>query len=316
MEERIIAIVPARGGSKGISRKNVRMLAGKPLIAHIVETASSSEYFERIIVSSEDSEILETAKRFGAETIRRPKRLSADDVPLDPVIYHVLQRIEKKGYYPTIVVTLQPTSPTLRRETIDETVKKLIEQKFDTVISVKDATHLYWIEKEGKFVPLFRERKNRQFLPRILKETGSIIASRRDVISETNRIGKNISFVHISPEEAIDIDSPREWWLTEKILNQKKIVFRVDGKQEIGLGHVYRALTLAQRIIDHQVTFLMNSRNALGISVVKQQHQKIVTFTDDPLPIIDTLNPDIIINDILDTDTNYMQALKRKGKFG
>lgn len=315
MKERILAIVPARGGSKGISRKNVRILAGKPLIAHILETASNSEYLERIIVSSEDLEILEIAKRFGAEAMRRPKRLSADDVSLDPVIYHVLQRLETKGYHPTIIVTLQPTSPTLSTETIDEAIRKLIEEKLDTVISVKDATHLYWIEKEGKFVPLYDERKNRQFLPRILKETGGIIASRRDVINEHNRIGKNISFVHISPEEAIDIDSAREWWLTEKILNQKKILFRVDGNQEIGLGHVYRALTLAQRIIDHQVTFLMDSRYDLGISTVKQHHQKIVTFVDDPLPTIETLDPDIIINDILDSDTNYMQALKRMGKF-
>jgi CMP-N-acetylneuraminic acid synthetase/spore coat polysaccharide biosynthesis predicted glycosyltransferase SpsG len=315
MKEQIVAIVPARGGSKGISRKNIRMLAGKPLIAHILEAAQCSEYLERTIVSSDDSEILETARRFGAEAIRRPKKLSKDDVPLDPVIYHVLQKLESKGYYPTIVVTLQPTSPTLRVETIDEAIRKLIEEELDTVISVKDATHLYWIEKDGKFVPLFKERKNRQFLPKILKETGSIIASRRGVISENNRIGKNISFIHVSPNEAVDIDSPRDWWLTEKILNQKRIVFRVDGSQEIGLGHIYRALTLAQRIMDHQITFLMDSRYTLGISIVEQHKQRVVTFSGDAMPLIESLNPDIIINDILDTDTHYMQALKRMGKF-
>jgi len=315
MKEKIIAIIPARGGSKGITRKNIRLLAGEPLISYILKTAKSSKYLQRIIVSTEDEEISETAKRFGAEVIRRSKKLSGDDVPLDPVIYDVLQKLEKKDYFPTIVVTLQPTTPTLKVQTLDQAIKKLIDKKLDTVISVKDATHLYWIEKGDRFLPFFEERKNRQLLPKILKETGSIIASRRQVISQNNRIGKNISFVRVSTEEAIDIDSTMDWWLTEKILNQKKIVFRVDGYKEIGLGHIYRAMALAQRIMDHQVIFLMDSRYSAGISIVERNHQKIVTFKRDPIPAIETLNPDILINDILDTDVPYMQALKRMGKF-
>lgn len=315
MKEIIIAIIPARGGSKGISRKNIRLLAGKPLIAYILETAKGSKYLQRIIVSTEDDEIAEMAKRFGAEVIRRPKKLSRDDVPLDPVIYDVLRKLEKKGYFPTIVVTLQPTCPTLKPETLDRAIKKLIDEKLDTVISVKDATHLYWIERRGKFVPLHGERKNRQFLRKILKETGSILASRRQVINENTRIGKNISFVHVSTEEVIDIDSAMDWWLTEKILNRRKIVFRVDGYRKIGLGHIHRALALAHRIMDHEVIFLMDSRYSLGISIVEGNYQKIVTFKGDPIPPIETLNPDIIINDILDTDVQYMQALKRIGKF-
>jgi CMP-N-acetylneuraminic acid synthetase/spore coat polysaccharide biosynthesis predicted glycosyltransferase SpsG len=314
-KEKIIAIIPARGDSKGISRKNIRLLAGKPLIAYILETAKHSKYLERIIVSTEDEEIAETAKMLGAEVIRRPKKLSEDDVSLDPVIYNVLQKLQRKGYSPTIVVTLQPTSPTLKVETLDQAIKKLIDEKSDTVISVKDATHLYWIERGDRFVPLYKGRKNRQLLTKILKETGSILASRRRVINENNRIGENISFIHVSEEEAIDIDSLMDWWLAEKILNRKKIVFRVDGYREIGLGHIYRALTLAQRIMDHQIFFLMDSRYRQGISIVKRNHQKIVTFKRDPIPAIETLNPDIIINDILDTDVKYMQALKRMGKF-
>ncbi|MEW6614155.1 MAG: glycosyltransferase [Thermodesulfobacteriota bacterium] len=315
IKEKIIAIIPARGGSKGIFRKNIRLLAGKPLITYILETVRRSKYLQRIIVSTEDREIAEIAKRFGAEVLIRPKKLSGDDIPLDPVIYDVLQKLKKKGYSPTIVVTLQPTSPTLKAETLDQAIEKLIEEKLDTVISVKDATHLYWIESGGKFTPLYKERKNRQLLPKILKETGSILASRWEVINENNRIGRNISFIFLSTEEAIDIDSPMDWWLTEKILNRRRIVFRVDGYRKIGLGHIYRALTLAQRIMDHQVIFLMDSRYPLGISIVKQSHQEIVTFKGDSIPVIETLNSDILINDILDTDVQYMQALKRMGKF-
>lgn len=315
VKEKIIAIIPARGGSKGIFRKNIRLLAGKPLIAYILETARHSKYLQRIIVSTEDREIAEIAKRFGAEVLIRPKKLSGDDIPLDPIIYDVLQKLERKGYFPTIIVTLQPTSPTLKVETLDQAIEKLIDEKLDTVISVKDATHIYWIEKGGNFSPLYKERKNRQLLPKILKETGSILASRRKVINENNRIGENISFVYLSTEEAIDIDSPMDWWLTEKILNRRRIVFRVDGYRKIGLGHIYRALTLVQRIMDHQVIFLMDSRYPLGISIVKQSHQEIVTFEGDSIPVIETLNSDILINDILDTDVQYMQSLKRLGKF-
>jgi len=314
-EEKIIAIIPARGGSKGITRKNIRLLAGQPLISYILETAKSSKYLHRIIVSTEDEEIAETAKRFGAEVIRRSKKLSGDDVPLDPVVYDVLQKLERKGYFPTIVLTLQPTCPTLKVQTLDQAIKKLIAEKLDTVISVKDETHLYWVENGDRFIPLFEERRNRQFLPEILKETGSFLASRRHVISPTSRIGQNISFVRVSTEEAIDIDSTMDWWLTEKILNQKTIVFRVDGYKEIGLGHIYRTLALAQRIMDHQVIYLMDSRYSAGISIVERNHHKIVTYKRDPIPAIETLNPDIVINDILDTGLQYMQALKRLGKF-
>ncbi|KAF0121446.1 MAG: cytidyltransferase-like protein [bacterium] len=315
IKEKIIAIIPARGGSKGIFRKNIRLLAGKPLIAYILETAKRSKYLQRIIVSTEDHEIAETARRFGAEVLIRPKKLSGDEIPLDPVIHDVLQKLERKGYFPTIIVTLQPTSPTLKVETLDQAIEKLIDEKLDTVISVKDATHIYWIEKGGNFSPLYEERKNRQLLPKILKETGSILASRRQAINEDSRIGENISFLYLSAEEAIDIDSPMDWWLTEKILSRKKIVFRVDGYRKIGLGHIYRALTLAQRIMDHRVIFLMDSRYPLGISIVKQSHQEIVTFKGDSIPVIETLNSDILINDILDTDVQYMQSLKRLGKF-
>lgn len=312
----VLAVIPARGGSKGIPRKNLRILAGKPLLWYIVRAAQQSRLITRIVVSTEDEEIAMIARRFGAEVILRPQELAGDTVPLDPVVFHALRQVEKRGERVDIVATLQPTSPLLKPATIDKAVAILARNEADTVISVVNRTHLYWtVDECGNYVPMYERRVNRQFLPPVFQETGGIIASRREVITESNRIGPRLMLVELDDEEAVDIDTDLDWWVAEKLLLRRRIVFRVDGYREIGLGHVYRALTLAHRITDHEVVFLMDARFPLGISLVKQHNYRVVEFTGDPIRAIEQLNPDIVVNDILDTSEEYVSALKERGYF-
>ena len=115
VERSILAIIPARGGSRRLPRKNVRLLCGKPLIAYTIEAALSSKLIDRVVVSTEDEEIAEVSKKYGAEVLERPEELARDDSPTIDAVMHVLNWFEERKEFFDIVVLLEPTSP-LRKE--------------------------------------------------------------------------------------------------------------------------------------------------------------------------------------------------------
>ena len=134
--KKIISIIPARGGSKRLPRKNILPLAGKPVIAYSIEQSLNSKYIDRTIVSTEDKEIAEISKKYGAEVIERPKELATDEATTLVVLQHVLSVLKEQGYNPDVVVMLQPTSPLRKISQIDESIKKLIESNANAVVSV------------------------------------------------------------------------------------------------------------------------------------------------------------------------------------
>jgi len=136
--KKIISIIPARGGSKRLPRKNILPLAGKPLIAYSIEQSLKSEYIDRTIVSTEDKEIAEISKKYGAEIIERPKELATDEATTLVVLQHVLSVLREQDYNPDIVVLLQPTSPLRKTSQIDESIKKLIDNDANMVVSVSE----------------------------------------------------------------------------------------------------------------------------------------------------------------------------------
>ena len=317
--QKILAVIPARGGSKGIPRKNIRLLAGKPLIAYSIQTALKSKYVDDVVVSTENEEIAEISKNYGpVEIVKRPRDLAKDDVPLDPVIFHALNHVESRERITyDYVISMQPTSPLLRTETLDKAIVELVDGGYDTLITVRNETHLYWTKKNGRFIPLYKERKNRQFLDPIYRETGALLISRRDVITEKSRIGSNVHVFEVPMDENIDIDAYQDWWVAENLLKRLNVVFRVDGDKDVGLGHVYRTITLANRMFNQNLYFLMDESKKLGSEKVSEYNYPIITIAnrDDVLLKLDEIQPDIVINDILDTDEDYILRLKEKGFF-
>jgi len=150
--KKIIAIIPARGGSKGVPRKNIKPLCGEALIYYSIKAGLESKYIDRVVVSTEDDEIASVAEKFGAEVIERPDRLARDDTPSVPVFKHVLSYLdENEKYLPDIVVILQPTSPLRKAKDIDDCIEKLIQEKCDSVITVKKVDHPpQWMVKLGE----------------------------------------------------------------------------------------------------------------------------------------------------------------------
>jgi len=312
-----IAIIPVRGGSKGIPRKNARLLNGRPLMSYIIQAAHDANCFDVIAVSTDDEELAHIAQTLNTPVIMRPTHLADDQTALDKVIHHAVETLEQEtGMYMDTVTTLQATSPLLTPATIQRAVHQFRRGGQDTIVSVCDDTHLAWNLQNGKPVPAYRKRLNRQFLPPHFRETGGIVVCKRSVLKTGSRFGKSIGIIQCDKKESIDIDDRFDWWIAEKQLQRKKIIFRVEGYAEIGLGHIYRSLTLADNMMDHDIEFILSRRSQPGIRLIKSRHYPLKTFTGHPsheLDAITSCHPDIIINDQLNTSRAYMRALKSLG---
>ncbi len=317
---KILVVIPARGGSKGIPRKNIRLLNHKPLISYAIDIAKSSEYVDDIVVTTDDSEIALLSEKFGAGVIRRSEELSGDNVPLDPVIYDAMIQKEKLAFDEyDIVITLQPTSPLLKSSTLDEAIEKFKDFAVDSVLSVVDDRHLSWgfDEKNQRFFPNYIERKNRQYLPKDFRETGAFLATRRNFVHEDSRLGTNLELIEVSREESVDIDNYEDWWIAENYLQKKKIAIVVNAYDEIGTGHVYRCLSIASKLVFHDVLFLLDKHYQLGIDIVDNHNYPFVLYdgTKNLLKTLRQYAPQMVINDILDTSADYISMLKDEGYF-
>ena len=219
-----VAIIPARGGSKGIPRKNIKELCGKPLITYIIETALRVEELDRVIVSTEDKEIAEVAKKCGAEVpFMRPEELARDETPTLPVLQHAVKYLEEKeNYKPDIVVLLYATSPLLKHERVSEGIKMLREGNFNSVLGVVEDRGHYWLETNNGYERLYpKALKNRQFIKPLLKENGAIYICKRDILIEKNEIiGGKIGFLVMKRDESIDIDELLDFEFTEFLMNR------------------------------------------------------------------------------------------------
>ena len=306
----MIAVVPARGGSKGIARKNLRLLNGKPLISYVLNTLVKCELFENIIVTSEDEEILDVATRFPVLIRTRPERLAADDVTLDPVVQDAVDWYEH-NYARRIdaVMTIQPTSPLLSAHTVERGVQAFVNSRADCLISVVDATHLMWKETSDGVQPLFTERLNRQWLPKQFRETGAIVICSRKQLEKGSRIGGNITIFPVPLWESIDIDTGIDWLLCSALLNRMTINFIVSGNQLLGLGHIRRALTLADHWLGHDIRFICIDTPEHICDTIRVRNYEI-TRVSSVNEVSSLIRPgSLVINDILDTSSDYIEDL-------
>jgi CMP-N-acetylneuraminic acid synthetase len=235
---RVLAIVPARGGSKGIPRKNLQLLGGKPLVAHAVGAATGAEAVSRVICSTDDPTIAEAAQRAGAEVpFLRPAELAGDDTEDLPVFEHALRWLdEHEGWQPDLIVNLRPTSPLRRPDHIDGAIQLLLETGADSVKSVclaRQHPHKMWLRHtDGMLQPFlktpFRLSRGpdvpRAQLEDVYWQNGVVDVTRREVILERRvMIGPRVAGLVTQPEESIDIDTPLDLALAELLLARRGI---------------------------------------------------------------------------------------------
>ncbi len=317
---KILVVIPARGDSKRILRKNIRLLADKPLIAHAIGIAKSSKYVDDVVVSSEDFEIIQIAEKFGASIVRRSPNLAGDRIPLDPVILDATVQKEKQAFDEyDIVITIQPTSPLLKSETLDKAIEKFDNYNIDTVISVTGEKHFNWMfnESENRYYPLFSERVNQDYLPTEFIETGGFFATRRHFLTPNSRMGNNVDLMEISREESINIVSYEDWWVAERYLNKKKIALIVNASDEIGISRMDRCIALASRLLSDNVLFLLDENHQMGIDMVNKFNcpYRVYDGEDELFDLLKRFNPHIVINDVSDTSKDYINRQKQLGFF-
>lgn len=222
---RTIAVIPARGGSKGIPRKNLAPILGVPLIAYTIRAALGSSRIGAVLVSTDDEEIAAIALKEGASVIRRPEELSRDDSPTEPAVLHAMTKWEEaEGISLDWVVLLQPTSP-LRDSTDIENAFKILEKTgADSLLSVMERREFHWTRKGDLGEPCWDidHRPRRQELRPDLIENGALYISRSDLYRKNgNRLGGRIALYEMPPEQSIDVDEPFDLWLVEARLKHQ-----------------------------------------------------------------------------------------------
>jgi CMP-N,N'-diacetyllegionaminic acid synthase len=226
---RILAIIPARGGSKGVPGKNIKLLNGKPLLAYTSEIAMHSKFLTEVIVSTEDIQIKEVAKSIGLQVpFIRPEALAQDATPTIDVIIHALQWYEKQTIFFDAVCLLQVTSPFRTVEFLDKAILKFIKSNCDSLVSVQKVPHEYnphWVFEvdstgnlkiatgEAEIIP------RRQELPTAYHRDGSLYITKTAVLlKEHSLYGKSTAFIESEPEFYVNIDTMQDWEKAEEIV--------------------------------------------------------------------------------------------------
>ena len=311
----VLAVIPARGGSKGIPRKNIKLFAGYPLIAYSIAAGLQSELTTRVIVSTDDEEIAEAARKWGAETpFLRPAEFAADNTLDLPVFQHALTWLkEHENYVPDIVLQLRPTSPARPRTLVDDAIRLLMDHpEADSVRGVVPADenpHKMWRvdPKTGLMTGLLKvegidEPYNapRQKLPPVYWQTGHIDAIRpeRTFMAGNSMSGKNILPLFLDPEFTIDIDTPFDWVRYEWMIYHAGLDMVWPGKRrrpmpkkvDLVVFDFDGVMTDDCVIVDQNgIESVRCSRaDGMGVRLLRESGMKIIVLSTERNPVVMT----------------------------
>ena len=223
-EQKILAVVPARGGSKGIPRKNIRPLAGEPLIGYTLRTAKTVHEIDLLVVSTDDDEIEEISASYGVGVIRRPKELASDEATTESALLHVLDTLDEQGKSFDIVLVLEPTSPLRSSNTIQKTIKTCIEGSFESMLAVKETYENIGFVEDGYFRPVVPDApRRRQLRKPFFIESSTIYAARTNYLRRTGTlVCNNWGAIVVSNEESNDINIEEDFRFIEYLIKNKR----------------------------------------------------------------------------------------------
>lgn len=216
----VVAIIPARGGSKGIPKKNIVDFLGEPLITHTIEQALNSSKIDRLYVSTDADDIARISREAGARVIERPEELATDRATTESALLHAIDFLEDKNIEPEITILLQCTSPLRRKNDIDAAISLVEDGGFDSALSVCQDHNFYWTDEESaepvNYDP--QNRKMRQEIQDKYRENGSIYVFRTKVLKENEcRLGGKIGLHEMPKRHSFEIDTPEDLKIVEAI---------------------------------------------------------------------------------------------------
>ena len=303
---KILAVIPARAGSKGIPNKNIRLVAGRPLVAYAIANALASRHITDVVVTTDSDMVRVVAEQMGARTIARSAELCGDAVTLDAVVHDAAIRFDCD-----VVVTMQPTSPTLKAETLDKAIDRFLDDGLDTLISAVNRPHLAWTRgADGGVVPAYERRLNRQYLPPHYAETGAFVIARRSAVTPQTRIGAKVGVFEVPEPESIDIDTYEDLAAAAMTLEDRRVAFYVNGNNRRGLGHVYRALELADEFWSKPDIYYDSNQTDRAVFGETTHNLIPVNGIGELLNVLGRERYSLFINDVLDTSLDYMIAVR------
>jgi CMP-N,N'-diacetyllegionaminic acid synthase len=227
----VLGIIPARGGSKGIPNKNLRELAGKPLLAYTLEAANISGVLDRLVLSTDSEAVANIGRHLGLEVpFIRPANLAEDNSPMLAVVQHAVSELERRGWQADIIVLLQPTSPFRRGQRIRQAVQLLKNSDSDSVVSVVEIPNLFSPEKAMRiengilqfWSPKGKEISHRQQVQPAYAREGTVYACRRNVlIKKGSMYGDKCLPLIVTQDEAMSLDDMDDWKKAESVLTEK-----------------------------------------------------------------------------------------------
>tara|TARA_Y100000590_G_scaffold251859_1_gene282819 strand:+ start:11309 stop:11989 length:681 start_codon:yes stop_codon:yes gene_type:complete len=211
----ILSIIPARGGSKGIKSKNMKIINGKTLLEYSVDASLRSKWINKTVVSTDDSKILKQAKKVGAEVIKRPKKLSTDSASIESTMEHCLEFLKKEeDYIPEIIILLQNTSPLRNANHIDDAITLFLKNKNDSMLSGYNSHHFIWKSDGKNIAPVNynpKKRPNRQKFNNQFIENGAIyITKYKSFRTSKCRVSGKIGLYEMPKELSVDIDTEND----------------------------------------------------------------------------------------------------------
>jgi spore coat polysaccharide biosynthesis predicted glycosyltransferase SpsG/CMP-N-acetylneuraminic acid synthetase len=318
----ILAIIPVLVRNESIPKMFSRFLVKKPLILYAGNIAKSSKFITNIYYYTDDENVAHIAEINALNVITENELNLKEDYDLNTLSRLLLKEIEvKEQQQYEYIVILFPNCPLIKAETIDKSIEDLLSTSIDSAVSVQINKEIHlklWIEDSTGFGTKFYRKENNRNHKRKLQEINGIIISKRESLLKNQKlITDNVKLIELALPENIIIKNHIDWWMAEKFLKRKRILIRVDGYNKIGLGHIYRTLALATQLIDHELLFVTKKEYDLGIRLIKENNFQLKTIDreGDLERIIAEFNPYIVINDILDTNSEYIGFLKDKDIF-
>jgi spore coat polysaccharide biosynthesis predicted glycosyltransferase SpsG/CMP-N-acetylneuraminic acid synthetase len=313
---RVLAVVPARGGTDTVPYLNLKRLGDKPLLAHTLDAARRAPSLDRVVVSTDDDRLAEIASAYGAAApFRRPADLVRDIPSLKPVIEHAVRAVEAEGDRFDVVVVLQATSPFREGSAIEEALDRLVTGGFDAVISVDEDRTLSWKQDGDRLVPLFEREGRREEQQPVFRENGAVVVLRRAVIDGPTRFGERVGQLVLDRRAGFTVHDLADFWMAERLLHAPRVLFRADGGAVLGMGHVFRSLAIADALRERahaDVAFLMRSDLPDGIRTVERHGYLVLRIGGAPDDVLDRVRdfaPSILVNDLRTLPADYLRAL-------
>lgn len=305
MQKRCI-IIPAIKKNAVIPDQLIKKMAGVTLMERALNTARAVLNAENIIVVTDSQEISLLCERAGVG-FRYNKDFNVGGLDIVHALRHVLEELAQSYQH---LIIYRASCPLLTWVDMDDAWHRFCESGADSLVTVKSVRQRIWEHSNGTLDALLDDKTQ----PLLYMESKALIILSSAALLSQQKAGQMRTIPYFLNDRALEINSYQDWWICERLLMRRHVVFVVAGYPAIGMGHIYRALMLAHEINEHRITFLCTRQSELAVASIAARDYKTVMQQDEELAsAVLALNPDLVINDILNTEAEYMHSLKNAG---